>query len=89
MAAGILLGPSLLGWLAPGLSGLLFPPDAVPPLTQVAQAAVVLYMFLVGAELDFDHARAQVRSIAGDRRCRRRRARGRSVRCSRSSSIEG
>jgi len=65
MAAGILLGPSLLGWLAPGLGGLLFPPDVVAPLTQVAQAAVVLYMFLVGAELDFERARAQLRSIFG------------------------
>jgi Kef-type K+ transport system membrane component KefB len=65
MAAGILLGPSLLGWLAPALSGWLFPPDAVAPLTQIAQAAVVLYMFLVGVELDFEHARAQLRSISG------------------------
>jgi Kef-type K+ transport system membrane component KefB len=65
MAAGILLGPSLLGWVAPSLGGLLFPPDVVTPLTQVAQAAVVLYMFLVGAELDFERARAQLRSISG------------------------
>ena len=65
MTAGILLGPSLLGWLAPALSGWLFPPDAVAPLTQIAQAAVVLYMFLVGVELDFEHARTQLRSISG------------------------
>jgi Kef-type K+ transport system membrane component KefB len=65
MAAGILLGPSLLGWVAPGLSTLLFHPEAINPLAQVAQVGVVLYMFIVGAELDFDHARAQLRSIAG------------------------
>ena len=65
MAAGILLGPSLLGWIAPGLSSLLFAPAALEPLAWVAQIGVVLYMFLVGAELDFDHARAQMRSTAG------------------------
>lgn len=65
MAAGILLGPSFLGWIAPGFSRLLFAPDAIEPLAWVAQVGVVLYMFLVGAELDFEHARAQVRSTAG------------------------
>ena len=65
MAAGILLGPSLLGWIAPGVSRLLFAPEAIQPLAWVAQVGVVLYMFLIGAELDFDHARAQVRSTAG------------------------
>ena len=65
MAAGIMLGPSLLGWIAPGVSRLLFAPDALGPLAWVAQVGVVLYMFLIGVELDFDHARAQVRSTAG------------------------
>ena len=35
------------------------------PLAQMAQVGVVLYMFLVGVELDFEHARAQVRSTSG------------------------
>src|SRR5215210_1851012 len=29
MAAGILLGPSFLGWVAPGVSARLFPPDSL------------------------------------------------------------
>ncbi len=65
MAAGILLGPSFLGWAAPGVAGLLFAPDAIEPLARVAQVGVVLYMFLVGAELDFDHARTLLRTTAG------------------------
>lgn len=64
MAAGILLGPSFLGWVAPAVTAWLFAPAALGPLAQVAQVGVVLYMFVVGAELDFDRARTQARSTA-------------------------
>src|SRR5215471_14626887 len=50
--AGILLGPSLLGRLAPGLETRLFPDAAKPALGVVAQIGVVLYMFAVGVEFD-------------------------------------
>ena len=50
--AGILLGPSLLGRLAPGLETRLFPDAAKPALGVVAQIGVVLYMFAVGLEFD-------------------------------------
>ena len=50
--AGILLGPSLLGRVAPGLSGLLLPPSVAPFLSIIAQVGIILYMFLVGTELD-------------------------------------
>lgn len=53
MIAGVLLGPSLLGLLAPGLSATLFPPESKPILFALAQIALALYMFLVGCE--FDH----------------------------------
>jgi len=52
MAAGILLGPSLLGWLAPGASAALFPPSSLEPLHALSQIGLVLFMFLVGLELD-------------------------------------
>jgi Kef-type K+ transport system membrane component KefB len=52
VVAGILLGPSLLGALAPGVMGQLFPPTALPILNILAQLGVVLYLFLVGLELD-------------------------------------
>ena len=50
--SGILLGPSLLGLVAPAAEGFLFPAAVRPPLGIVAQAGVVLYMFLVGLEFD-------------------------------------
>jgi Kef-type K+ transport system membrane component KefB len=50
--AGILLGPSLLGWLAPDAQAYLLPPDVGPYLGIIAQVGVVLYMFIVGLELD-------------------------------------
>ncbi len=52
--AGILLGPSLLGRVAPGIEARLFPESARPALGVVAQLGVVLYMFVLG--LDFDPA---------------------------------
>src|SRR5262249_40046694 len=50
--AGILLGPSLLGRATPGVAGYLFPPAVVPVVGVLAEIGVVLYMFLVGLELD-------------------------------------
>jgi Kef-type K+ transport system membrane component KefB len=57
--AGILLGPSLLGALSPDAMHLLIPAPADDPkgqvtaaLRAVAQLGVVLYMFLVGLELN-------------------------------------
>ena len=49
VVAGILLGPSLLGdaW-----SHWLLPPDAVTALGLIAQLGAVLYMFLVGLEMN-------------------------------------
>lgn len=52
IAAGIMLGPSLLGHLAPAASAYLFPPAAQPSLEMISQVGIVLYMFLVGLELD-------------------------------------
>ena len=50
--SGILLGPSLLGRLAPGAEQYLFPDAARPALGVVAQLGIVLYMFVVGLEFD-------------------------------------
>ena len=50
--AGILLGPSLLGRVAPAASAYLLPPAVAPFLGVLSQVGIVLYMFLVGLELD-------------------------------------
>ena len=57
MVAGILLGPSLLGWVAPGISAALFPPDSIGPLQLLSQVGLLLFMFMVGLELDTDKLR--------------------------------
>lgn len=52
MFAGILLGPSLLGWVAPNLSAYLFPPSSLGFLNALSQVGVVIFMFLVGLAID-------------------------------------
>lgn len=52
MVAGVLLGPSLLGWVAPGLFAALFPPASLGPLSVLSQIGLLLFMFMVGLEFD-------------------------------------
>jgi Kef-type K+ transport system membrane component KefB len=52
MIGGIVLGPSLLGWVAPELWRELFTPDSLSVLRLVSQFGLVIFMFLVGLELD-------------------------------------
>jgi Kef-type K+ transport system membrane component KefB len=59
MLAGIMLGPSLLGWAAPGLSHALFPPGSLGFLSALSQIGLVFFMFLVGLELDLTLLRGQ------------------------------
>ncbi len=51
MAAGILLGPSLLGHIAPGVMNGIFPPAGMGPLYALSQLGLVLFMFVVGLEV--------------------------------------
>ena len=50
--AGILLGPSLLGWLSPTTLQTLFPASSIPVLQMLSQVGLILFMFLIGLELD-------------------------------------
>lgn len=52
MVAGILLGPSLFGWLSPSLFAALFPPESLGFLNSLSQVGLVLFMFVIGLELD-------------------------------------
>ncbi len=52
IVAGIMLGPSLLGSVWPGAFAYLLPPMVAPFLDVLAQLGIILYMFLVGLELD-------------------------------------
>ena len=61
MIAGVILGPSLLGELAPGVQQFLFPPESKSLLYAVAQTGIALYMFLVGIEFRGDDFKANAR----------------------------
>jgi Kef-type K+ transport system membrane component KefB len=52
VVAGICLGPSLLGWLAPEVMKALFPDGSLPVLKVLSQVGLMLFMFLIGLELD-------------------------------------
>jgi Kef-type K+ transport system membrane component KefB/nucleotide-binding universal stress UspA family protein len=52
VAAGIMLGPSLLGWLAPHALATVFPASSMPMLNIMSQVGLIFFMFLIGLELD-------------------------------------
>jgi Kef-type K+ transport system membrane component KefB len=62
--AGILLGPTLLGAIAPGVKDYLFPADIVPLISAAAQIGLAFYLFLVGMELDIGKVRRQIARAA-------------------------
>lgn len=62
MLAGLMLGPSLLGWVAPGISQLLFPAASLGFVSALSQIGLVFFMFLVGLELDLTLLRGQGRA---------------------------
>jgi Kef-type K+ transport system membrane component KefB len=51
IAAGVVLGPTVLGVLVPGLHSRLFDPTGLAALKGVAQIGLVLFMFVTGIEL--------------------------------------
>ena len=65
MIAGVMLGPSLFGWLLPELHSTVFPEASLSVLRTFSQLGLVLYMFLVGTEFSIDMIRVRVRSAAG------------------------
>jgi Kef-type K+ transport system membrane component KefB len=64
MIAGVVLGPSLFGYVLPDVQAALFPPETKNLLFVCAQLGVGLYMFLVGLGFRSDHFRSQMGSAA-------------------------
>jgi Kef-type K+ transport system membrane component KefB len=60
--AGLLLGPSLLG---PETSALILPPAVAPYLSVIAQLGVILYMFIVGLEVNAGLFKHRAQAIVG------------------------
>jgi Kef-type K+ transport system membrane component KefB len=52
---GILLGPSLFGWLIPDIFGLVFRSAPPEPMQILSQIGLLLLMFQIGMEFDFAH----------------------------------
>ncbi|MGV8091146.1 MAG: cation:proton antiporter [Mangrovibacterium sp.] len=59
IAAGIVLGPSLVGMYFPEFSGFLFPDHSLNNLQFLSQIGLILFMFVVGMELDLKVLRHQ------------------------------
>jgi Kef-type K+ transport system membrane component KefB len=52
---GILVGPSVFGRFAPHFSAILFPPSSLGPFETLSTVGLVLFLFLIGMELDYEH----------------------------------
>lgn len=65
MIAGVVLGPSLFGRIAPDLQSDLFPTGTSNlVLYTAAQLGLVLYMFIIGLNFDVDHVRQRAGTAA-------------------------
>lgn len=60
IVAGIVLGPSLLGYFFPEIFGFLFPPESLTNLELISQLGLILFMFVIGMELDFGVIRKKI-----------------------------
>ena len=54
MTAGIVLGPSVLGYFFPGFLTYIFPSSSLTTLTALSQLSILLFMFVVGLEVDLN-----------------------------------
>ena len=61
IAAGIILGPSFVGAYFPGLSASLFPAESLGNLQFLSQIGLILFMFVIGMELDLKILKNQAR----------------------------
>lgn len=59
IVGGILIGPSVFGRIAPGASAVLFPVSSFGSLEVLSTVGLILFMFLIGSELEYKHVREQ------------------------------
>ena len=59
--AGIVLGPSILGHFFPQVAAFLFPPDSLGNISLLSQFGLILFMFVIGMELDVDEVRKKLK----------------------------
>lgn len=59
---GIMLGPSLLGWVSPAAQAWLFPESVLPFISAFGNIGLLAFMFLIGLELDLGTLRGHRRT---------------------------
>ena len=59
--AGIILGPSILGHFFPQVSEFLFPHSSLGNIELLSQFGLILFMFVIGMELDLDQVRKKLK----------------------------
>jgi Kef-type K+ transport system membrane component KefB len=59
MVAGIALGPTLFGLIAPGAYHALFAPESLGFLNALSEVGLIIFMFLIGVRVDFAEMRRQ------------------------------
>lgn len=60
--AGVVLGPSVLGAFIPSVSQFIFPVSSLSNLQFISQVGLILFMFVIGLELDINVIRKQAKS---------------------------
>ncbi|MBN1791619.1 MAG: cation:proton antiporter [Bacteroidales bacterium] len=61
IVAGLILGPSVLGAVAPQVSVFLFPEQSIDILRQLSQLGLIFFMFIIGMELDLQSFKSSAR----------------------------
>jgi Kef-type K+ transport system membrane component KefB len=59
IVGGILIGPSVFGRMAPHASAMLFPQSSFGSFEILSTIGLILFLFLIGSELDYEHLRKQ------------------------------
>jgi Kef-type K+ transport system membrane component KefB/nucleotide-binding universal stress UspA family protein len=60
--AGIMLGPSLFGWMAPTIVPTLFSPEVIGHLKILSNIGLIFFMFLIGLELNPSYLKGQIKT---------------------------
>ena len=61
IVAGIVLGPSIIGHFFPQVTAFLFPPESLGNISLLSQFGLILFMFVIGMELDIDEVRKKLK----------------------------
>jgi Kef-type K+ transport system membrane component KefB len=63
IVAGVFLGPSILGWISPSLSAVIFPPSSFISLQFLSQIGLAFFMFVIGMDLDPDKIKNKTQDV--------------------------